>query len=68
MIRREDTDRAGIRGGFWDANFAACELAGHTPNPYGIENEETSDHPGIYVCRGMKQNWPEFWSDFQYYG
>ena len=53
---------------FRDANFAACELAGHTPNPYGIENEETSDHPDIYVCRGMKQSWPEFWKDFQYYG
>ncbi len=53
---------------FLDANFSSCDLAGHTPNPYGIENEETSDHPDIYVCRGMKQGWPQFWSDFQYYG
>lgn len=53
---------------FRDANFASCELAGHTPNPYGIKNEETSEHPDIFVCRGMKQSWPAFWSDFQYYG
>ena len=53
---------------FRDANFSSCELAGHVPNPYGVENEETHDHPDIYVCRGMKQSWPEFWKDFQYYG
>ena len=58
----------GISHGFLERNFSACELAGHTPNPYGIENEETSDHPDIYVCRGLRQSWPEFWSDFQYYG
>ena len=49
-------------------NFSSCELAGHTPNPYGIKSEETGDHPDIFVCRGMKQSWPEFWKDFQYYG
>jgi 4-amino-4-deoxy-L-arabinose transferase-like glycosyltransferase len=53
---------------FLERNFSACEVAGHTPNPYGIDNEETHDHPDIYVCRGMKQSWPAFWSDFQYYG
>ena len=53
---------------FLDANFSSCQVAGHTPNPYGVENEETGDHPDIYVCRGMRQTWPEFWSDFQYFG
>jgi len=53
---------------FRDANFSSCQLAGHVPNPYGIENEETKDHPDIYLCRGMEQSWPEFWKDFQYYG
>ena len=53
---------------FRERNFRSCELAGHTPNPYGIENEETKDHPDIYVCRGLIQSWPEFWKDFQYYG
>jgi hypothetical protein len=58
----------GISRSFLDRNFSSCELAGHTPNPYGIENEETSDHPDIYVCRGLKHSWPEFWSSSQYYG
>jgi hypothetical protein len=58
----------GLSREFLERNFSACELAGHTWNTYSIENEETRDHPDIYVCRGMKQSWPEFWSDFQYFG
>ena len=58
----------GISRGFLERSFHSCEVAGHTPNPYGIENEETSDHPDIYVCRGLRQSWPEFWKDFRYYG
>lgn len=58
----------GISRSFLDHNFAACELAGHTWNRYGVENEETSDHPDIFVCRDLRQSWPEFWKDFHYYG
>jgi 4-amino-4-deoxy-L-arabinose transferase-like glycosyltransferase len=58
----------GFSDRFRNETFSSCQLAGHTPNPYEIANEETSDHPDIYVCRGLKQSWPEFWSDFQYYG
>ena len=53
---------------FLDANFSSCQLAAHSWNRYGVENEETHDHPDMFVCRGMKQSWPEFWSDFQYFG
>jgi 4-amino-4-deoxy-L-arabinose transferase-like glycosyltransferase len=53
---------------FLENNFTSCEVAGHTWNRYGVLNEETEDHPDIYVCRGLKQTWPEFWSDFQYFG
>ncbi len=58
----------GISRGFLERNFAHCDVAGHTPNPYHIENEETGDHPDIYVCRDLRQSWPEFWKDFRYYG
>jgi hypothetical protein len=58
----------GLSRSFLERNFASCQLAGHTPNPYGVENEETRDHPDIYVCRGLRQTWPDFWKDFQYYG
>ena len=53
---------------FMDEKFASCELAAHTPNPFAIENEETRDHPDIFVCRGLRKPWPEFWKDFRYYG
>ncbi len=45
----------GLSRDFLDHHFSACEIAGHTPNPYNIENEETSDHPDIYVCRGLRR-------------
>jgi hypothetical protein len=53
---------------FLDEHFSACSLAGHTSNPYGVKNEETADHPDIYVCRGFKQSWPAFWKGFLRYG
>ncbi len=58
----------GLSRHFLERNFSACEVAGHTPNPYGIDNEETRDNPDIYVCRGLRHSWPEFWRDFRYYG
>lgn len=58
----------GFSDHFRAANFASCELAGHTPDPYHVRNEETGDHPDIFVCRGLRQSWPEFWSDFRYFG
>ncbi len=58
----------GLSRKFLDRNFETCQLAAHVWNRYGVENEETKDHPDIYVCRGLRQSWPEFWTDFRYYG
>jgi hypothetical protein len=58
----------GFSRNFLDRTFVSCEIAGHTPNPYGIESEETRDHPDLFVCRGLRQSWPDFWKDFQRYG
>ncbi len=44
------------------------ELAGHITNRFGVRNEETKDHPDIFVCRRLKKSWPEFWKDFQRFG
>jgi len=44
------------------------ELMGQVTNPYGVRNEETKDHPDIFVCRGFKKSWPEFWKNFQRFG
>ena len=53
-----------------DAEWLASEveLAGHVTNRYGVRNEETKDHPDIFVCRGFKKPWPEFWRNFQRFG
>jgi hypothetical protein len=48
--------------------FESCQLAGHTSNRYGLLNEETRDHPDIFICRHLRQSWPQFWKNFQYFG
>jgi len=53
---------------FMKETFASCELAGHNKVPYGIKNEESTDHTDIYVCRQLRTPWPEFWKQFRYYG
>jgi hypothetical protein len=58
----------GLSQKFVDRHFASCRLAGHTWNQYGIKNEETEDHPDIFVCGTPTVGWPEFWKDFRYYG
>ena len=58
----------GISRAFLERNFESCQLAGHVTNPYGIMNEETTDHPDIYVCRKLRTPWAEFWKRFRYYG
>jgi hypothetical protein len=58
----------GLSEKYMNEQFQSCRLAGHTPNPYHVENEETGDHPDIYVCGPPKAGWKEFWSDFRYFG
>jgi hypothetical protein len=53
---------------FVENNFASCQVAAKIWNRYGIENQETQDHPEIYLCRGLKKSWPEFWKSFRYFG
>jgi len=51
-----------------DTKFSACQLAAHSWNHFKVPNEETLQHPDIFVCRGLLQSWPEFWKDFRYFG
>lgn len=48
--------------------FSDCTLAGHTPNRYNIENEETREHPDIFLCKTMRYAWPDLWETFKFYG
>jgi len=58
----------GLPREFVDTKFSACQLAAHSWNPFKVPNEETLQHPEIFVCRGLLQSWPEFWKDFRYFG
>jgi hypothetical protein len=58
----------GLARGELDDHLTGCSVVGHTWNRYGVKNEETEDHPDIYVCRGLKEQWPEFWKHFRYFG
>jgi hypothetical protein len=58
----------GISREFLERNFESCALAGHVTNRYGVENEETTRHQDLFVCRQLRQPWPVFWKQFQYYG
>jgi hypothetical protein len=48
--------------------FESCTLAGHTWNRYGVENEETTRHPDIFVCRGLKAPLEEIWKEAREFG
>ena len=58
----------GISRHYLESHFESCRLAGHNGNPYGINNEESREHPDIFVCGGPRRGWAEFWKDFQWFG
>jgi hypothetical protein len=51
-----------------DRLFTACRWAGHNGNSLGIKNEESEDHPDIFVCGPPRLPWPEFWKEYQGFG
>jgi len=51
-----------------DKIFTVCRVAGHNGNSEGIKNEESRDHPDIFVCGSPRMPWPEFWKKYQSYG
>lgn len=48
--------------------LTSCRLAGHNTNSYGVKNEESEDHPDIFVCGAPQMPWPEFWKQYQGFG
>jgi hypothetical protein len=58
----------GLPREYLESKFTACELVAHTWNRYGVLNEETRNHPDIFVCRHLRETWPEFWKNFRYFG
>ena len=48
--------------------FISCRAAGRNANSEGIHNEESDDHPDIFVCQAPRLPWPEFWKQHQDFG
>jgi hypothetical protein len=53
---------------FGERHFESCELVGHITNKHSVPNEETTDHRDIFLCRHLRESWPEFWKKFRRYG
>jgi hypothetical protein len=48
--------------------FVSCQLAAHSWNYFGVMNEETRDHPNIFVCHTLSKPWPEYWKTARHFG
>jgi hypothetical protein len=48
--------------------FTGCRLAGHNGNSLGISNEESQDHPDIFVCGPPRKPWAEVWKEHRDFG
>ncbi len=48
--------------------FYSCRLAGHPNIPGGVKNEESTEHPDIFVCGAPRLGWTEFWKEYQDFG
>lgn len=46
----------------------SVELAGQITNRFGVENEETTRHREIFVCRRLRVLWPELWPKVRSFG
>jgi 4-amino-4-deoxy-L-arabinose transferase-like glycosyltransferase len=46
-------------------HFESCGLAGYVSNRYGVQNEESTQRPEIYVCRQPRQDWPTLWHELR---
>ncbi len=58
----------GMSQEFADREFTACRVAGHNGNSLGVKNEESESRPEIFVCGPLRETWPEFWKDHQWFG
>jgi hypothetical protein len=48
--------------------FESCELVGHITNRDGVPNEETIQHPDIFLCRHLRGDWRAMWAKGRRFG
>ncbi len=47
--------------------FKECDLVDNVKNQYGVKNEETTYHTGLYICRQPRYPWKDMWSSMQWF-
>jgi 4-amino-4-deoxy-L-arabinose transferase-like glycosyltransferase len=58
----------GLSRNYADRILTSCRVAGHVSNQYGVENEESRDHPDVLVCGAPRVPWADFWKEYQHFG
>ena len=48
--------------------FESCRVAAKNTNPFGVENEESRDHPDILLCRNLRMPWAVYWERSRRFG
>jgi hypothetical protein len=48
--------------------FGSCVVAAENTNRFGVENEESRDHPDILLCRNLRMPWPVYWDNYRRFG
>lgn len=46
----------------------SCFVATRNTNPFGVENEESRDHPDILLCRNLRMPWSVSWEHYRCLG
>ena len=47
--------------------FQNCKTVGRVSSTYGVKNEESTSHTGLFVCTEPRQPWPAMWNDMQWF-
>jgi hypothetical protein len=50
------------------AFFTGCRLVGQNGNALGIQNEQSEDHPYIFLCGPPRRPWAELWKEHRDFG
>jgi hypothetical protein len=48
--------------------FTGCRWVGHNGNAAGLQNEESIDHPDIFVCGPPREPWSQLWREHKDFG
>jgi hypothetical protein len=57
----------GFEGSYAGNFFSSCKYSDTVTNSYHVQNEESSRHTSLYVCRGVRKPWNEMWQQMQWY-